>query len=328
MLKRTLVILVLVFVATGLMAEEWISFTGKGESAPEYEIINSTSSVVEFEVNVPGMKSKNVDNYDRVYIPEHTKMDSVGFPEVPVVSYLVAIPECESVDLNITLLDSIVIDNTNIYPAPEWVEVNNGGYTYLEEQFRINSTAYNTDAYFPGYAGELVGKGAVRAQHCIRVLIYPIQFNPVLQKITAYSRINISMTFNGTSGSVNEDVGIFNEVCGASMINYISNGLNASVSCGAGRNDPGSWQWVDNFPGNYINEPCDYLIITADSFFYSDSAKAWLDSLAQKRAEHNGFDVVMVKMENIINQISGNEKDDKMRNLIKNTGGYHVFRKN
>ena len=319
MQKISLVLLVVLLISTNAFAEEeWISFTGKGESAPEYDIIYSTSSIVEFDVEITGMKSKSIDIYDRINIPEHTKMDSVGFPEVPVVSYLIAIPECNSVDLNVTVLDSIVIDNMNIYPAPEWVEVNNGEYSYLEEQFTINSTAYNTDAYFPGYAGELVEKGAVRAQHCIRVLIYTMQFNPVLQKITAYSRINISMTFNGASGLVNEDVGIFNEVCGASMINYISNGLNASVSCGAGRTIPGSVKWLtdlDSLFMGYEGVYCDYLIITNEIFWENP----YIDSLAQKRANYNGFDVVIVKYLDIVTNITGYDNSEKIRNLIRDT---------
>ena len=98
MQKICLILLAMLFISTNAFAdEEWVSFTGKGESAPEYDIINSNSFIVEFEVEIPGMKSKSIDIYDRIYIPEHTKMDSVGFPEVPVVSYLVAIPECESI---------------------------------------------------------------------------------------------------------------------------------------------------------------------------------------------------------------------------------------
>jgi len=321
MKKNALTLLVMLFISTGLFAEEWISFDGKGETSPNYEIFQSNNSYVEFEIEIPGINSNNVDNYNRVNIPEHTRMDSVGFPEVPVVSYLVAIPECESVNLDITLLDSVVIDNINIYPSPEYVEVENGDIVYLEEQFAINTDAYNTDAYFPGYVGEVVEKGAVRAQHCIRVKVYPMQFNPVLQKVTAYSKINISMTFNGASGSINEDVGIFNEVCGASMINYNSNGLNASVSCGAGYRDPGSVNWLtdlDSLFMGYNGAHCDYLIITHDSFWVNPN----IDSLAQKRANYNGFDVVVIKMEDVIEQIYSQDPDDhaeKIRNLIKNT---------
>ena len=311
MKKINLAIIILLLMSTFVFADEWISFEGKGEASPEYDILQSNSSYVEFELEIPGMESKDVESYNRLYIPEHTKMDSVGYPEVPFVSYLIAIPECNSVDLNVTVLDSVVIDSMNVYPAPEWVN--------MEEVFTLNAAAYGTDAYFPGYTGELTGKGAVRAQHCIRVNIYPVQFNPVQQEVIAYSRVNIEMSFNGVSGSINEDVGIFNAVCGVSMINYDSNGLNASVSCGAGYDDPGSVKWLTDLDSLCMGEQgihCDYLIITHDSFWVNP----YIDSLAQKRANYNGFDVVIVKMGDIIGQIYSQYPDDhaeKMRNLIK-----------
>jgi len=320
MKRISLVAIILVIFVLTASAEEWINFNDRGESSPIYDVIHSTDSFVKFEVEIPGMNSRDIDNYNRLYIPEHTKMDSVGFPEVPVVSYLIAIPECDNVNLNITLLDSIEIENINIYPAPQCVEVNNGDIVYMEEQFNINNTFYNTDEYFPGYNGELVEKGAVRSQHCIRIKIYPVQFNPVEQKVIAYSSMNIEMTFENATGSVNEDVGIFNEVCGNAMINYISNGLSASINCGSNRD--GSWQWIYEFPGEYIIQDCDYLIVTHQNFHDDPNAKVQIELLAQKRADYNGFDIVIIKMDDIIGQIYSQDPDDhaeKIRNLIKNT---------
>jgi len=87
---------------------------------------------------------------------------------------------------------------------------------------------------FPGYVGEAIDKGAIRAQHVVRIVLYPVQFNPAKDIIKAYSDYQITLTFNNPSGTVNNDVGIFNEVVGNTLINYNSNGLNASISCRAG----------------------------------------------------------------------------------------------
>jgi hypothetical protein len=319
MKKISLILVVLVVFGVTASAEEWLNFNERGESAPIYDVTNSTSSLVEFELEIPGMNRKIVNNYHRVRIPEHTRMDSIGFPEVPVITYLIAIPECDNVNLNITLLDSVVIDNINIYPAPEWIEHNNGDYSYMEEQFTINNTFYNTDTFFPGYTGELVEKGAVRAQHCIRVRIYPVQFNPVQQQIIAYSRLNIEMTFGNVIGSVNEDVGLFNEVCGNAMINYNSNGISASISSGTTRE--GSWDWLEpaDLSGEYVNPACDYLIITHQNFYTNENAKIAIENLAIKRADYNGFDVRIVKMVDIGSYITGYNDTERMRNLIRNT---------
>ena len=97
MQKISLVLLAVLLISTVAYAEEWIDFNEHGESAPIYDIKYSTNSLIEFEIEIPGMNSRDIDDYQRVWIPEHTKMDSVGYTEVPVVSFLIAIPEHESV---------------------------------------------------------------------------------------------------------------------------------------------------------------------------------------------------------------------------------------
>jgi len=326
MMKKICIVVLLFVVNILLFSEEWISFDNSDNTTPEYILMQSNNSFVDFEVTIPGMNSFDIDSFQRVLIPEHTKIDSIGYPEVPIVSFVIAIPECGDIDLNIAVLDSTLIDSINIYPAPELIEVTAPeGYTYLEEQFTINNTLYNTDEYFPGYAGELVDRGAVRAQHCIKINLYPVQFNPVQQEIIAYSRLHINITFSDVVGPINEDVGIFNEVCSHSMINYNSNGLNATVNCGIIDPDTEEPQWVETFSdcldGKYISQNCDYLIVTHHDFWNDQ----YIQQLAEKRANYNGLNVVIVKMSDIINQIPiPIEPYNKLLTLIQNTYNYGI----
>ncbi len=81
------------------------------------------------------------------------------------------------------LFDSIKYSNVNIYSAPELIpDTTAEGNIALIEQFAYNCTVYETDAWFPGTVAETIDKGAIRAQDVIRVLFYPIQFNPVKRK--------------------------------------------------------------------------------------------------------------------------------------------------
>jgi len=93
MKRISFVVIMLVVFCIAANADEWIGFNERGESAPIYEVENSSSYLVEFELEIPGMNSSDVDIYNRINIPEHTSMDSVGFPEVPFISYLIAISE-------------------------------------------------------------------------------------------------------------------------------------------------------------------------------------------------------------------------------------------
>ncbi|NCC55358.1 MAG: hypothetical protein EOM11_07750, partial [Erysipelotrichia bacterium] len=296
-MKEGTIILFALMCSLAMQAQDFVEFTVSESTNPNYEIITSNDTMVEFNVVVPGMFETAIDTFNRVNIEEHTKMDSVGFPEMPVISFLIATPACDSVNLNISLLDSVQYTGYNIYPAPELVpDTISGGAIALVEEFAYDTSVYNTDAMFPGIVGEAIDKGAIRGQNVIRVVLYPVQFNPVKNLIKAYSDFEITLTFNSPLGSISKDVGIFNEVVGITLINYNSNGLNASVSCGAGLdNNAGSIYWVDSLPNNKVDSTCDYLIVTHRNFFIDTNARNEIEALAKHRANFNGFDVAMVR---------------------------------
>ena len=243
MKKQTLLLGIALVLSFSVFAQNWVEFTASESTKPVYTISTSNDTLVRFIVNIPGIFETPVDTFNRIEVKEHTKMDSVGYPELPIVSFLVAIPNCDSVNLNIELMDSTQFSGYNIYPMPELIpDTTGGGAIALIEQFAYNRTAYNTNGWFPGAIAETNDKGAIRDQNVVRVLFYPIQFNPVDKEILAYSKAKLTLTFHNASGYIKKDVGIFNEVVGNTLINYNSNGLNASVSCGAGLESSGSIQ--------------------------------------------------------------------------------------
>jgi len=323
-MKRLILLITAFLFALLANAQSWLEFKPSETTEPKYDVITSTDSLVKFTVDVPGLFETEIDSFYRVQIKNHTRMDSVGYPEMPVVSFLVAIPECDSVGFNIVINDSISFTDYNVYPAPELIpDTIEGGGIALIEQFAYNRTTYETDAMFPGTVGEAIDKGAIRAQHVVRVVLYPVQFNPVKDIIKTYSDFQITLTFNNPIGSINEDVGIFNELVGNTLINYNSNGLNASVSCGAGMdNNEGSIYWINALPNNKVDSTCDYLIVTHWDFFIDTNARNEIEALAQHRADFNGFDVAIVRTSTIdtfINVYPEMSMYEKIKYLIKET---------
>jgi len=232
-MKKSKTILFILLLAISSVGQEFIEFEPGESTNARCDVLISENTIVEFEVTLPGIYSNEIDSFYRVEVNGHFKMDSTGFPEVPVLSLLVAIPDCDNVNIAVDLLDSVKISGINIYPAPEIVEdLTSDGIKFLREEFTFNEQAYSENSFFPGMFAETLEIGAVRAQHCVRVFLYPVQFNPVLKEINAYSKMKITLTFENPSGPVNENVGIFNEMLGNTMINYISNGLSASLNCG------------------------------------------------------------------------------------------------
>ena len=118
-MKARTIILVFIIISFTAKSQDWIEFNPSGTTAPTYNLLSSTDSVVEFGVIVPGMFETSIDSFNRINIKEHSRLDSVGFPEIPVVSFLVAIPDCDSVNLIINPLDSSQFNGFNIYPSPD-----------------------------------------------------------------------------------------------------------------------------------------------------------------------------------------------------------------
>ncbi|MEA3431378.1 MAG: C25 family cysteine peptidase, partial [candidate division WOR-3 bacterium] len=278
----------------GYSAGAWVPFTRGSVTPPQINLIESNSSKVSFSVEVCGMNSEDTlvegTLYQKINIPDHWFYEETGFPKIPVVNVLLAIPDCDSAILSITPTDSLEYENYNVYPMPRFV---GGEGSLLKEEFTKNDSIYSIDAYFPNSFGRIGELGAVREQKIVRVEIYPTQFNPVTHKLKVYTDYEVELTFTNPASGVNENTGIFSNICGNTILNYEFSGLNASVSVGTG--EKGSVTRVTSIPNPWTGPACDYLIITYDDLFNS----SYLDQIAYRRANYNGFDVVIVKVDDI-----------------------------
>ena len=138
-MKNYLLLITAFFTSFSLFTQNWVEYTASETTKPICNVLTSNDTLVKFNVLIPGMFETPTDTFNRVNIKEHTKMDSMGFPEMPIVSFLVAIPNCDSVILNIKIMDSTQFTGYNIYPAPELIpDTTDGGAIALIEQFAFN----------------------------------------------------------------------------------------------------------------------------------------------------------------------------------------------
>jgi hypothetical protein len=130
-------VVLLFIVASGLssISQKFIEFSSTEAKNPTYNVLVSDDTIVEFELEIPGILVNEIDSFQRIKIEGHFKMDSAGFPEIPVVSFLIAIPECDDINLSLELMDSVSLKDMFIYPAPEMVLDTsvNGIISYKEE---------------------------------------------------------------------------------------------------------------------------------------------------------------------------------------------------
>lgn len=309
-MKKVILLTVFCFLFGSLTtAQEWVSFTRSTPHAPIVSLTQSTNQQVSFIVEVCGMYESNIseggDTYQRIRIQGAGQLNRVGEPELPFIRQLIAIPECDSVSLTINITGQTDYNNYNIYPAPNFTEVQNPDNTvFMQEDFAFDSTVYSQDNYLTGQTAEILSTGYIRDQKYAEVLIYPVQFNPATNHINVMTNYSLILDFYNPLTAVNVNTGIFNNVVSNNFLNYTSSGIKASINDNV--QDNGSVEWISlTTPEDADNIIADYLIIVADAFFEASNPDSEVLRIANHRATYNGFDVSILNVGNIISDALG-----------------------
>lgn len=309
-MRKSILLPILCFLtSTIIYSQEWVTFTKTTPEQPIIELIISTNQQVEFNVEVCGMYKTGITEegelFQRIEIPGAGKTSETGSPELPYIRQLIAIPECDDVVLLVNITGQTDFSYYNIYPSPDFDEVQNpDGTVYLQEVFTKNEAIYNQNNNLPGMNAEIVSTGYLRDQKYAEVYLYPVQFNPILKHINVFTHYEITLEFINPSTQVNENTGIFNNVATNTMLNYVSSGMTASINDKVQGN--GNVQWIELTETSQAdNIVADYLIICAEPFFEPDEPESEVLRIANHRASYNGFDVAIINANTVISDELG-----------------------
>jgi hypothetical protein len=294
-------------------AQQWISFSSLVPSAPEVNLLTSNTQTVSFEVTIPGIYRLdtivNGITFSRLYLSDGYAINPVGYPEIPVISFKIAIPHCDNVEVETTIKSQQNMTFRWVYPVPETVkEQNEQGNPVLVEYFNFNANAY-TQPRSPEPVSVVSSHGALRKQHYVEITIAPIVFCPVTQQLSVIDKVEVILDFKNPLGKLQQDVGIFNKPATSAFINYTDDGVSASLYDKAFEKErftPGSVTWrtiTHHNQAKYIE--ADYVIICAPAFFEPNNPDSELLRFAEYRAWYNGFDVVILNVEHILSDAVG-----------------------
>jgi len=315
----------------GYSQPQWVEYSNDQPSKPEVTVLTSTNESFRYRVEIPGIYKDSVivngENYQRISIPGGQKWGEPGYPEVPSIGKLIAIPECRGINISVELTDSVVLNGYKICPAPFIIEDTSGGSPYLKEEFLINDSVYGLNQTFPSIVFESKDGGYLRAQKVLQLSVYPMKYNPSLQQLVIYTRFDVTIHFQDPESGINLNHGYFTRLTKSTLLNYSSDQVpdlpvppNPLPSP-----QPGTVTWktlADTAEAHTI--VADYLIITDDQFFNPQHSYS-LELLANHRAHFNGFDVVVVSVQNILdlnfeyNPLSDPDwfSEQKIRTFIK-----------
>ncbi|MGB7055946.1 MAG: C25 family peptidase propeptide domain-containing protein, partial [bacterium] len=236
-------------------------------------------------------------DFKRIRIPEEPVLSdtmSAGKPEIPFVRLLIAIPDSASLETKLYNSDHTEYDNYLIYPIPRVVFEDSGGCVCFKEIYTYDTTFFDKDTLYPGVLYELGTDGYWREQRVLEVFLYPIQFNPQQNRMYLHHELDLRIDFSGTVIENTMGLGPFEEIGREVLLNY--QGIDREAESVP---EPAFHYYSDLRDTNNV---ADYLIVMGTDFYYNETASYWLEQFAQWRVDHNGFEVGLVKMDDIYTQ--------------------------
>ena len=184
--------------------QSWVPFLRQDKTPPELTLLHSDNNTVSFNVRVNGMlstfKKIGENDYQRLSIHNSEVMTTEGAPALPVITKLIAVPDCDDVTITVTPSNEIQFSNYAVIPAPKYErqDLPDGSHSLIAV-FEKDVSIFASDVEFPGKYGEIIETGYVRAQKVVRVALYPVQFNPLRKTLKVFTDFQISLSFSNPS---------------------------------------------------------------------------------------------------------------------------------
>jgi hypothetical protein len=280
------------------VSAEWLEFNaGTPENTcPLVQHNNAWDDFLTFDVELRGLLADTIEVDSTEYLrfnrtPGTVPSDSVGYPELPIVRCFIWVPDSTDLSLQYALNCLETIVSLPVYPVPlDSIRADSVVSPYIDEFFRKDSTAYESDEWFPDTLVRLTGEFHLRDARVAVIDVYPVQYLADDDSLRVWSDIEIMLTFDDTTEVwPTRDLGPFEDLIGDRLLGY----------------EPDDNPWAP-VPGLVMrpdsleegpNRVPDYVILVADGLDGN-----WIDTLGRHRADLCGFDVAIVRTDSVVSQ--------------------------
>ncbi len=176
-----------------------------GEVKPDYKIISSNSSYIEFEYYPEAVTEQKifingeyVSTFDFQY-GLGNDITKAGRPDLKYRSFSVFLPSEKGNQVQIIDYDVKEVQNVIIAPVPQVGLINPNIRSFENIYYTYNKSAeYSQNKFLPEGFVSLANQGPLRDLVTGNVVVYPFQFNPVTKTVKFYTRIRIRVNFGET----------------------------------------------------------------------------------------------------------------------------------
>lgn len=253
------------------------AFAGVGSSM--FSLVQSNQDGVEItfqmadsDLMVEKIATGSGETYDRLSITGGGFLGEVGKPELPTVGTFLEIPEGAVAKMEIIASEYHDVDGYFVYPTQQ--PVSEGATA----PFVKDNAAYAIDSFYPVQTTGFHELGYLRSHRTASLIVCPALYNPAQKKLRVYTkiRVRIQYTFASTqtrSSSVaprSSDSPYFEPIYNNLYLNYRQPEIATATP------DP-----TRSFE-DLSSTGADYLIITHDSFYNSESLRRLAASKQQR----------------------------------------------
>ena len=136
-----------------------------------------------------------------VTLPGSFLFNEEGAPDLPGYGRFIAIPQGATPKLNVINMQSDILQNVLIAPAPRLPKDDEDGPLFYHKNRKI----YNSDSFYPKNPVSLSQPMKIRGVDVVLVGVTPFQYNPVTQELVIYRDLEIQITFEGGNGVFGEE---------------------------------------------------------------------------------------------------------------------------
>jgi len=232
MKKLNLLLIILVFLAMQdtLAQGSWISLNGQKEQYPHVEVEKQDMTGMTLTISVPGLYSNDVLHngvtYQELRFEAWQTLHQVGFPELPVISELIALPDNKLLKVEVLETESVILENILVYPSQTpSKDIADSQYA----GFDINEDFYASNTPFPELMANTNKPGIWRDVKISGLHICPFQYKASSRQLEVITHMKLRIDFYGTDTEMvlNRSKNIpkyFYDMYDASLLNFASMG--------------------------------------------------------------------------------------------------------
>ncbi len=276
--STALIVAVLLAGVCGAAAKDWVEIEPNASSLEAAAtVVASGVTGTMIDIDVPGFSVEAADGVRggvTLRVPGGEAVNLPGAPDLPALTYFVAVPAHGGVELEIISSDERSVGRYSIAPAAP--RVNEGEPARAAV---VDDAVYSSDAFFPRSPVTMGSPAVMRDVRFVPLTVYPVRWNPATGELlaTGHLSVRISTSAAGASRNARGSVAVADEATGASEVvgNEVAAYGNASANEKTVSRDWRSEAFepiYKSFLLNYDQLPAaevrrgSYLIIAKDTF--------------------------------------------------------------